>query len=387
MTSATTNRRIAQTILVLILPVIFIFFVSVALSSCSGNNDEVVADDSDTSSETTTTDDSSSDSSTSTSTDCSSATTQVAKIVCLAEAFEATLTTSQISTLELDFTKANAIKWSNLPGGVSIRNGLEFSTLTDTQLTAAKAVIAAAAGTTEDEGYSEFSQINAADDVLGEKAGSTYSSGEYIIAFLGTPSTTGTWMLQFGGHHYAQNITYSGGEVVGSTPSHQGIEPTSWTSGSTTYDPLNTEHEAMIAMLAGLTSSQLIEAKLSSSFSDVVLGPGNDGEFPATKLGIPCSELTTDQKALVVAAMKPWTDDVDDETGTAVLAMYEGELDDTYVAYSGNISLTNHADYVRIDGPSVWIEFVCQSGVVYSAIHYHSVYRDHSSDYGGYFSF
>jgi hypothetical protein len=85
--------------------------------------------------------------------------------------------------------------------------------------------------------------------------------------------------------------------------------------------------------------------------------------------------------------MKPWLQDVDDASGTSLLATYEGELDQTYIAYSGNTTLANHADYVRIDGPSVWIEFVCQNGVVYSEIHYHAVYRDHTRDYGNSFTF
>lgn len=315
--------------------------------------------------------------------DCSSATTQVEKVVCAAEAFMATLSTSQQSTVVLDLNKTNAAKWSNLPGGVSIRNGIEFSTLTSEQLAAAKNVIEIAAGTTENEGYSEFSQINAADDVLGDQAGSTYSSGEYIIAFLGTPSTTGSWMLQFGGHHYAQNISFENGEVVSSTPSHQGIEPKSWTSSGTTYAPMQQEHDAMAAMLAALSASELSSAKLSGTFSDVALGPGEDDNFPSTKVGLKVSNLTSAQKTLVLAAIEPWTQDVDDETGTAMLEIFESELDDTYIAYSGNAALANHADYVRIDGPSVWIELVCQSGVVFSEIHYHAVYRDHSRDYNG----
>ena len=316
--------------------------------------------------------------------DCGTATTTVAKVVCAVQAFQATLSAAQLATVQLDLTKANAIKWSNLPGGVSIRNGLEFSTLSATQLAAAKAVIAAASGTTADEGYSEFTQINAADDILNAKAGNGYGSDLYIIAFLGTPSTTGTWMLQFGGHHYAQNITYNAGAVVSATPSHQGIEPKTWTTSGTTYAPLKTEHDAMAAMLASLTTAQLASAKLSATFSDVSLGPNKDGQFPATKVGVAVSSLTDAQKLLVLAAMKPWTQDVDDATGSAMLKTYENELSGTYIAYSGNAALINHADYVRIDGPSVWVEFVCQSGVVYqNEIHYHSVYRDHTRDYNG----
>ena len=144
----------------------------------------------------------------------------------------------------------------------------------------------------------------------------------------------------------------------------------------------------MAAMLAGLSSTQLASAKLSQTFSDVLLGPGQDGKFPATKAGLAVSSLSTAQKALVLAAMKPWVQDIDDTTAAALLATYGSELDSTYISYSGNASLSNNADYVRIDGPSVWIEFVCQSGVVYSSqIHYHSVWRDHTRDYGASFTF
>jgi len=322
---------------------------------------------------------------TTTTTSCTSATSVAAKVACLADAFKATLTAAQVASLQIPLTKANAIKWSNLPGGVSIRNGIEFSTLNATQLAAANAVIAVASGTTSDEGYAEFTQIRAADDYLGTTGGGNgYSAGKYIIAFLGTPSATGTWMLQFGGHHYAQNITFNAGNVVSITPSHQGIEPTSWTSNGLTYAPLKAEYDAMKALLVSLSSTELAAAKLSATFSDVLLGPNKDGQFPATKQGLAVSGLTTAQKQLVLNAMKPWLQDADDATGTAMLALYESELNSTYIAYSGNASLTANADYVRIDGPSVWIEFVCQSGVVIrDQIHYHTVFRDHTRDYNG----
>ena len=43
---------------------------------------------------------------------------------------------------------------------------------------------------------------------------------------------------------------------------------------------------------------------------------------------------------------------------------------------------------MRIDVPSVWIEFVCQNGAVFNnAIHYRIIYRDHTRDYGGELSF
>lgn len=330
----------------------------------------------------------------STTTGCSTSTTVASKVVCLANAFLATLTTTQQASVVLTLNLTNAKRWSNLPCGLSCRNGLAFSSLTSTQLAAAKAVAQAAFGTTTGEGYDEFTQIMAADDYLGQTA-SGYSSGNYVIAFLGTPSTTGKWMLQIGGHHYAQNITYDAGSVTSITPLHQGVEPKgSFTLSGTTYSgPMESEHTAMQNMLGSFTSTELASAKISSTFSDCLMIPGSTtNTFPTTKQGIQVSTLSSAAQAKVLAAMMPWINDLDATSAAAFTTIYQNELANTYVCYASNTSgvagtassfLTTNTDYVRIDGPSVWIEFICQTGVVLSGIHYHSVMRDHSRDYIG----
>jgi hypothetical protein len=329
------------------------------------------------------------------STGCSTSNTIASKVVCLANAFLATLTTTQQASVVLALNKTNALRWSNLPCGLSCRNGLAFSSLTATQLAAAKAVAAAAMGTTTGEGYDEFSQIMAADDYLGTMS-SGYSSGNYIIAFLGTPTITGKWMLQFGGHHYAQNITYDAGVVTSITPLHQGVEPKgSFTLNGTTYSgPIESEHTGMQEMLGSFTSTELASAKISGTFSDCLMVPGSTtNTMPGTKQGVKVSTLSTAAQAKVLAAMMPWLNDVDATAAAAFTAIYQNELADTYVCYASNTSgvagtassfLTTNTDYVRIDGPSVWIEFICQTGVVIqNQVHYHTVMRDHARDYIG----
>jgi hypothetical protein len=328
-----------------------------------------------------------------TASDCSS-TTGVAKVVCLANAFLSTLTTTQQASVILTLNLTNAKRWSNLPCGLSCRNGLAFSSLSTTQLAAAKAVIQAASGTTQDEGYLEFLAINTADDYLATLSSGGYSSGYYVIAFLGTPSTTGKWQLQYGGHHYAANITYDAGSVTSITPSHQGVEPTSFTYNGTTYAPMATEKSVMADMLSSFTSTELASAKISGTFSDVLMVPGSTtNTFPTTKAGIQVSTLSSAAQAKVLAAMAPWINDLDETSAAAFTTLYTNELANTYVSYASNTSgtsgssssfFTTNTDYVRIDGPSVWIEFICQTGVVIpSQIHYHSVYRDHTRDYIG----
>jgi hypothetical protein len=352
--------------------------------------------------------------------ECATEANQTAKVVCAANAFLSTLNDSQKSEGVLPISEENMARWSNLPCGADCRNGIELSTLTNDQLSAALAVLKTAMGNST-EGYNEVMQIRMADDILnasggmqngGQGSGNNnsnaaplatpppgignatggppggggpggYSSGTYFLAFLGTPSVSGNWILQFGGHHLAVNFSYENGTVASATPKFTGIEPKVWIANGMTYAPLNEEHDALVAMLASLDSTQLAKANLSTSFSDVLLGPGEDGQFPSTKQGLRVGELNESQKALVLAALKPWAYDIDNATAARILSTYEQELDDTYIAYSGNSSLSNHADYVRIDGPSVWIELVCQSGVVYSdQVHYHSIWRDHSLDYG-----
>ncbi|WP_201982884.1 DUF3500 domain-containing protein [Hymenobacter rubidus] len=321
-------------------------------------------------------------------------TATVSDVVNAANAFMASLTTAQQATLIQTFNQTNVTKWSNLPVSAGSRLGLQLSTLTAAQQALALAVVQAATGTVAGDGYNEVQQIRAADDNLtANGGGSAYGSGIYLLAFLGTPSLTGTWMLQFGGHHLATNITYTNGAVAGASPKFEATEPLTFTTANanvfptgTVCAPIANEASAMLAMLNGLTATQKTTARLSQTFNDVVLGPNGNGQFPATKVGLQVSTLTAAQQALVVEAMRPWVQDSDDATAASLMSTYTNELATTYIAYSGTGNLTTSGDYVRIDGRTVWIEFICQGGIVYqSQIHYHTIWRDHARDYGGNF--
>jgi Protein of unknown function (DUF3500) len=314
-------------------------------------------------------------------------TTDVAKIVGLAEAFKATLSATQLSTLQLAYTKTDATKWSNLPQALSKnRVGLPTSSLSATQLVAFKKLLEAATGTVVDEGNAEMLAILAADDYLGANGGgSDYGSGNYYIAFLGMPSATGQWEFQFGGHHGTISNTYNGGKLSGATPAFRSTEPfPTYTQGGVAYKPIVQEITTLSAMLTGLSAAEQTTAKTSTSQSDLVLGPGKDGVFPTTKKGLKVGTLTQAKKDAVLAAIKTYTDDLDDVSAAAILAKYTKELDETYISYAGTTALTEKGDYVLIDGPNVWIEFSMQGGIVIrNANHPHSVWRDRTGDYGG----
>ncbi|MFE2219228.1 DUF3500 domain-containing protein [Streptomyces canus] len=355
----------------------------------------------------------------------------VAAVVSAANAFLNTLDSAQQAQTVLDFSQANATAWSNLPCGSTCRPGIQFGSLSDDQLAAAENVLKVALGSGKNTGYEHVLETLKADDVLASAQSTSsdsaaptdgtssapsadpsatptdvptgappsggggggglggYGSGVYFLAFLGTPSAHGTWQLHFGGHHLAVNVTYKDGRVAGASPFFTGVEPTSWTDDDgTTHAPMAKFRDGLLKLTGSLNTAQLSEAKLSESFGDVLLGPGEDGQFPATKEGVKAGSLSAKQKKLVLEAIHPWVADVDDATAKQLMKTYAKELDQTYVAYSGGTGLDTQGDYVRIDGPSVWVEFVCQNGVVYrDQIHYHTVYRDHTRDYGSEFSF
>lgn len=326
----------------------------------------------------------------------------VADVVAKALAFKALLTAEQQAVLERPYTAQLARRWSNLPCAGTCRNGVQLGSLTAAQLAAALEVIRAAAGTAANEGSDEFNQIRLADTLLANSGGAgggpggafSYGEGFYYLAFLNTPSTAGSWMLQFGGHHYGANIAFNQGYIVSATPHFLALEPLNFTVNGAAYAPLLQERDAMAAMLASLTAEQLAAAKLTQTFGDVTMSPGEsnggNGNFPTTKAGLAVSGLTAAQKLLVLEAMKPWVRDTSDTVAANLLAIYQQELDSTYVAFTGNGTAGNpgsflnaNTNYARIDGPSVWIEFACQGGVIFrDQIHYHTIWRDRNRDYG-----
>lgn len=315
--------------------------------------------------------------------------TDIANIVAAAEAFKTTLSSSQLSSAQYGYTVAQAKLWSNLPQSLyKGRVGLASSTFSAAQWTAFYNLLKVATGTGANEGNEEYAGIVDADDYLRANGGdSGYGSGNYYIGFLGTPSTTGLWCLQIGGHHGTIIYTYNGGKMTGGTPSFRSTEPyPTWVSTNTTktVQPLVQETAAFANFLKGLSTSELATAKRSAAQNDIIVGPQKDGTFPTTKTGVKAGNLTAAQKDLLLAAIKTYVDDLDDKAAAAVLAKYKSELDETYVSYYGGTTMAEKGDYILIDGPSVWIEWSIQGGIVIrNGVHPHSVWRDRKSDYGG----
>ena len=205
-----------------------------------------------------------------------------------------------------------------------------------------------------DQGYSQVQAIQQADDWLNANSASgTDSFGsdtDYYIAAYGTPSTTGPFMVQFGGHHLARNYTYKG-TTASITPDFTGTEPKSFTIACTTVEPLKEKAGTLFAAFDSLSTDQDTQAKLSASVDDIVMGPGVDsGKFPTSE-GVRVSSLSVDQQQLVVAAISAWVKDAAPGEAASMLKTYESQLDQTKIAYASTKTVDGQNTYLRMTDP------------------------------------
>src|SRR5260221_7333412 len=164
-----------------------------------------------------------------------------ARIVASAQAVLAALDDAGRGKVQFRFDDAaQRTRWSNLPSPMFQRVGLRIGDVTPAQKAAVMSLLST---TLSAEGYRKVTEIMRGDEVLRQTGGGNgprgnapnagrpggaaaggagggagapggggvvFGGGEYYLAFLGTPSVTAPWMLQFGGHHLAINLTPRG---------------------------------------------------------------------------------------------------------------------------------------------------------------------------------
>jgi hypothetical protein len=282
------------------------------------------------------------------------------------------------------FNSPQKTNWSNLPSGIYQRNSLRLGDLTPAKRTAALAVVAAVLST---DGYRKVTDIMNGDEVLrgagggqtggrGGRGGVAFGAAEYYIAILGTPSATTPWMVQFGGHHLAINVTIVGQNNV-ITPSLPAAQPAKYTLNGQTIRPLGKENDKGFALIGALTADQRKQAILNYRVSDLVLGPGEDGKTIQPE-GIVATALNANQQAMLLDLAHEWVGILNDEGAAARMAEIRSNLPRTWFAWSGATENGGLA-YFRIQGPTVLIEYAPQQG---DLDHIHTIYRDPTNDYG-----
>src|SRR6201987_2979048 len=341
-----------------------------------------------------------------------------------AKRFLATLSAQQRKSVLYAFDDdEQRARWSNLPTSFVPRGGISLKEMNSTQRSAAMALVSSALSP---RGFEKVQQIMEGDEVLkvdeakngnrpprgnggpppgnggpppggggppprarpngpraGGPGGGMFGKDLYYISILGTPSEKNPWMLQFGGHHLALNITIAGERGV-LTPTLTGAQPALSTRGGKTVRPLGQESDKGLGLLEALDDKQRQQAILSYQLADLVLGPGQDGKTIVPE-GLKASAMTEHQRAMLLDVISEWAGIIHESAAGTRMAQLKADMDETWFAWSGPISGTpgkNITAYYRIQGPHLVIEYAPQTLGGDPALHVHTMYRDPTNDYG-----
>jgi hypothetical protein len=326
------------------------------------------------------------------------------KTVAAAKALLATLDDAGRAKVNFPFESEQKSKWSNLPVGIYQRNGLRWGDMNAAQRDALLKLLATALSK---QGLQKVKEIMEGDEVLkngqgnsggppaggppgrpqgggppGGRGGPTFGRDEYYLAFLGAPSLTDPWMIQFGGHHLAINLTIVGKSNV-MTPSLPAAQPATYKLNGETVRPLGDENDKGFILINSLDAAQQKQAILPYLVSNLVLGAGEDGKTIQPE-GIKVSAFNAAQKEKLLDVVNEWVGILNDEAAAAKMAEIKANLAETWFAWSGPTTNGSGA-YYRIQGPTLLIEYSPQpmrGGSGLDTTHIHTIYRDPTNDYG-----
>ena len=302
-----------------------------------------------------------------------------ARIVKAAQAVAASLDDAGRAKLQFAFDSTQKSNWSNLPSGIYERHSLRMGDLTPPQKAAVLALLETALSR---DGYRKVMEIVRGDEVLRRPGGGgapggrvAFGEAEYYLAFVGTPSTTAAWMLQFGGHHLAINLTMAG-SAASMAPSLPAAQPAKYTFEGKEIRPLGRENDKAFELINALDAGQRSQAVLGSTVADLVLGPGQDGKVIQPE-GLKASAMTPAQQTMLLGIVREWAGIMTDGFAEPRMAEIRANLPQTWFAWSGPTT-NGSAAYFRIQGPTLVIEYAPQRTID----HIHTIYRDPTNDYG-----
>jgi len=308
------------------------------------------------------------------------------------QAFLSTLSDEQVAAVTYDYDDdTKTTSWSNFPVTFVERAGLNIAELTEEQQVAAMQVLEALLS---DEGYETVAGIVGGDEYLHENSNSTEESlGQYYIAFFGDASDTSAYEVQFGGHHVGVNATLDGStDTITFAPTHLGVQPAVYTNeAGEEVQPFDGIYTDAFAFFDSLTVEQ--QATLTSGEVSMC-APGDTCDF-ATGAGLSGSDLTEEQRDLLLDLIGNWSGMADEESAATARAEIEATLNETVIAWSGETTYdmtTGDGISFSISGPNVYVAFQAQQGSAGADVdgvsttgwgHVHTIYRDPSNDYAG----
>ena len=269
-------------------------------------------------------------------------------------------------------------QWTNLPARADA-DGIRMGELNEAQVKAACDLMGALFSK---QGYQKMRNIMLADDQLlpNGKPRQGFGTEYFSVVIFGEPSAKAPWGFQLDGHHIGVNVSVEG-EKVAMSPSFIGTQPDAFKIATTQYRPLSTETDTAEKLVGALNDEQRKAAVLGPKRGRIDYGPGTDGKAGRPR-GVKCSTFNDEQKKLLVTLISQWVNDLPEKQARLRMKQLEDEVDLMTFAWSGPTRPKSDISYY-ITGPSLIIEYACQSLGGNPLAHLHTMYRNPKNEYGG----
>lgn len=295
-----------------------------------------------------------------------------------ANRFLQSLDQQQRGKVVFDLKSRERREWTNLPARPGA-GGLRMGELREEQVKAACDLMAALFS---ERGYSKMIDIMLADDQLlrGGRPRQGFGTEDFSIVIFGNPSASEPWAFQLDGHHIGVNVSVSG-QRYSMSPSFIGTQPESFKIADRQFQPLAGESGLAYQLVASLSDQQKKQAIIRPKRATLLTGPGTDGNVPSAK-GVSCATFDERQQKLLVSLISEWVMLQPERHAEPRMKQLRSEIDQMKFAWNGPTADRSDVSYT-IQGPSLIIEFACQSLGGNPLDHLHTMYRDLNNEYAG----
>lgn len=294
-----------------------------------------------------------------------------------ADALLEELTEAERAKLILPFESENRMAFAYTPG---TRPGLSLKELDENKR---RAVLALLRAGISEVGFRKAEEIRTQiEPVLRDLEGgnSRRDLELYYLTFFGKPSKQGAWGWRYEGHHLSLNFTYRDGKLISTSPQFLGSNPAEVPSGPLKGKRVLAQEEDLGRRLAtSLTQEQREKAILSQRAPSDILTSNQRQASIEDNRGIPFSELTDSQQAILKEIVQTYADiQSPDQAAVRLKKIEEAGWGNIRFAWMGSTS-RGEGHYYRVQGTTFLIEY---DNTQNRANHIHTVWRDFKGDWG-----
>ena len=299
--------------------------------------------------------------------------------------FLESLTPEQRQRATFAFDGAERTHWNFIPTEIFPRNGLTLGQMNQSQRRLAHDLLKAGLS---QRGYMTATQVIELEKVLAALENAqplrlnrfVRDPERYFFSIFGSPSTQNTWGWRVEGHHMSLHFTVVDGKLVAGSPSFFGSNPAEVREGPRKGTRvLGPEEDAARSLIESLDASQREKAIINTTAPNDIVTMASVKIDPLSPVGIPASELTTSQRALLRKLIGVYTGKVADDIAAERQARIEkAGWDKVAFAWAGPLE-RGQKHYYRVQGPTFLIEY---DNTQNDGNHIHSVWREFNGDFG-----